>query len=940
MSFLPPARPALPAVSDASLARNDIDRFVLAKLESAGLSLSPEAPRETLIRRVTLDLTGLPPTPDDVAAFVADHSPEAYEALVDRLLASPRYGERMASVWLDAARYADTSGYQTDGERNQWRWRDWVIDAFNANKPFDAFTIEQIAGDLLPNATLEQHIATGFNRNHRTNSEGGIVDAEYLVEYVVDRVDTTSTVWLGLTLGCARCHDHKYDPITQRDFYRLFALFNNIPEQGRVIKYGNSQPVVPSPTPAMEQRLTQLKARHATATARFERLQASLPKEQAKWEASFSRQTGADSPTLDWTIATGLVAHLPLDGSLEQTVPPPEKPISNTTAAAEPAQATPEIPLGFKAGDAAYETAGRVGEAVKLDGASWVDAARVPTFSGEKRVSLGLWCKPEGPQDAPLFTLMNDNDSRDNGFAVMLSGDKLRVNFGPRWLDDALRVETVAPVPLDRWLHVLVTYDGLQQADGIKVYLNGQLVATKPLLDTFTGTFTTAPLFRLGSAGDGPTFRGLLDEFRFYNRELSADEALIVATSTPIGAILSHPAGERTAGEQAKLAAYYLVEHSSPETRAAWQEWQAARAAWLEFEREIPTTMVMRERDTPRQTRMLLRGEYDKPGEAVTPGVPECFPPLPDDAPADRLALARWLVDPQHPLVARVAVNRYWQQYFGAGLVRTVEDFGAQGQWPTHPELLDYLATEFIHSGWNVKAMQKLMVMSATYRQASFVTKRQRELDPENVTAAAPRLPAETLPTGGERLLVEKLGGPSVKIYQPDGLWKELTNDQYSQDHGEALYRRSLYTFWKRTVPPPTMTTFDAPAREACTLNRSRTNTPLQALALLNDATYVEAARKLAERVLTAPGLETPEARLTLAFQLVLARSPDETERARLLAAHRRYLSRYHGDPAAAGKLLQVGESPRHEALNPAEHAAMTAMCSLLLNLDETVTRE
>lgn len=938
-AFIPPVRPELPAIKTPELAMNDIDRFILARLEAAGMTLSPEAARETLIRRVTLDLTGLPPTPEEVAAFVADQSPNAYETLVDRLLASPRYGERMATVWLDAARYADTSGYQTDGIRHQWRWREWVIDAFNTNKPFDAFTVEQIAGDLLPNATLDQQIATGFNRNHRTNSEGGIVDAEYLVEYVVDRVDTTSTVWLGLTLGCARCHDHKYDPITQRDFYRLFALFNNIPEQGRVIKYGNSQPVVKSPTAEMASKLAQLQQDLAAAEAKFAQLKAGLSKEQAKWE--FISKPGP----ITWTITESLAAYVPLEGSLDQLIPLPE-PKPSTTPLSDAAKAAAAIPLGFKEGEPVYESSGRVGQSIRLDGKSWVDAARVPTFGGEKRVSLGIWFNADGPQEAPLFTLMNDNDSRDNGLSVALVGDRVRVSFGPRWLDDALRVESVEPISLDGWQHVMITYDGSQSAAGMQLYINGKLVPTRALLDTFTGTFTTASLLRLGSVGEGITFKGSLDEFRFYERELTPEEVEIVATPSSVDTILAQSANLRTAGEQAKLAAYYLAEQSSDGIRKAWHELQAAQKAMEAFEREIPTTMVMHERDNMRETHMLIRGEYDKLGEAVEPGVPACFPQLPSDAPANRLALARWLVDPQHPLVARVAVNRYWQQYFGTGLVRTVEDFGAQGQWPTHPELLDYLATEFVRTGWNVKSMQKLIVMSSTYRQASLVTKENAEHDPENkLLGRAPRLrlPAEMIrdqALASSGLLIEKIGGPSVKIYQPDGLWKELTNDQYEQDHGEALYRRSMYTFWKRTVPPPTMTTFDASAREACTLNRSRTNTPLQALALLNDVTYVEAARKLAERVMTTELSTTPEARLTLAFQLVLARVPDGTELKILAGALERNVARYQSDAEGADKLVGLGESARNENLDKIQLAAMAATCSLILNLDEAVTRE
>ncbi len=660
-SFNPPSRSARPAVSNREWTRNPVDDFILARMEQAGLQPLPEADRTTLIRRVTLDLTGLPPTPAEVDAFLADQSPAAYENLVDRLLASPRYGERMAQDWLDAARFADSGGYQGDIFRTMWPWRDWVIAAFNRNLPFDQFTIEQLAGDLLPNPTRDQLIASGFHRNHRINDEDGIIVEEFRVEYVVDRVETTANVWLGLTMGCSRCHDHKYDPLTQADFYRFYAFFNNIDESGR--GHGNAPPNLQLTTPEQD------------------------------------RQVG-------------------------------------------------ELDL----------------ELLALQ---------------EKLKALGT--------DPGAVTQRQD--------------------------------------------------------------LTNQLQAVRK----------------------------------------KKEAALATA----------------------------------------------------------PITMIMRELPVPRETFILIRGAYDKPGERVTRALPAALPPLPPGAPVNRLGLAQWLVDPGHPLTSRVIVNRYWQLVFGAGLVPTPEDFGTQGSPPSHPELLDWLATEFVRTGWDVKQLLRLLVTSATYRQSSSGSAEHFRRDPENLLLARGaryRLPAELVrdqALAASGLLAERLGGASVLPYQPEGLWTELASagQDYPQSHGADLYRRSMYTFWRRTVHHPTMAAFDAPAREICTVRRPRTNTPIQALALMNEPGFVEASRNLAERVLREAGPET-DARLTWAFRLVLARVPTEAELKFLRAEWQTFHERYTAQPDAAVKLIAVGESKAQAALVPAELAAYTAIANTILNLDEAVTKE
>jgi hypothetical protein len=725
-AFQPIKSPAVPTIG------NPIDAFIRAKLQSENLKPSAEADKRTLIRRVTFDLTGLPPTPEEVQAFLDDPSENAYEKVVDRLLASPHYGERMALEWLDAARYGDTHGYHIDSARDMTAWREWVIDAFNTNKPFDQFTVEQIAGDLLPNSTLQQKIASGFNRNHMINFEGGAVPEEYHTAYLVDRVSTTGTVWLGLTVACAQCHDHKYDPITQKEFYQLYAFFNNLPEKGLDGIDGNAAPFLKTPTPEQQKKLDSLAARIAEREKVLHAPNPQIDAEQQRWEQS-----------------------LPDQKSKLEALPP-------------------------------------------------------------KMRSLALAAFKSLPQD--------------------------------------------------------------------------------------------------------PSARQ-----KFYR------------------------------------------EHLSPTLKKTREDLATAKREREETDQKARTTMVMQEMEKPRETHLLIRGQYDKKGDRVYPTTPTFLPALVGLASASgprtktattqptRLDLAHWLVSRENPLTARVTVNRYWQLYFGTGIVKTAEDFGTQGEYPSHPELLDYLAARFIDSGWDVKTTQRLIVTSQTYRQSSVVTPDLVAKDPENrLLARGPRfrLPAEFIRDQAlavSDLLNRQIGGPSVSPYQPAGLWEELmsredgdrfTAQKYLQSHGQDLYRRTMYTFWKRTSPPPTLTTFDAPDRETCTVRRPRTNTPLQALVLLNDPTYLEASRRLAERLLTEPASgSTTDARITRAFQLLTARAPTAEELQILQRAYNTNFARFQKDPKAAESLLKQGESPLNEKLDKPELAAWTMLSSILLNLDEVVTK-
>ena len=916
-SFAPVVRPPVPETIRADWVRNPIDAFILARLENVGLSPSPEASPETLVRRASLGLTGLPPTPEQTAAFVDDPSDGAWERAVDRLLQSKHYGERMAVDWLDAARYADTSGYQNDGPRDMWRWRDWVIDAFNAGMPFDQFTIEQLAGDLLPDPTLSQRIATGFNRNHRGNAEGGIIPEEFQVEYVVDRVDTTATVWLGLTMGCGRCHDHKYDPISQQEYYRVFAYFNNIPESGRAIKEGNSPPYIKAPTTEQQRELASLDTQVAEAEQVVQRSAPELQAGLAKWDASAPNDVEAD-----WTVADGMIHRLELDGSLADSVN------GQTEAKFE------SEPLPF--------VSSRHGEAVAFDGTAHIDGGDVAEFGYFNRFSISAWMRPTGPTGTIVSRMVPVEHGA--GYAVHLEDGYLQVNLVKRWLDDSIRVQTSARLDLGEWRHLCVTYDGSRVARGIKVYLDGEPVALDVKLDGINQSFATTEPLRIG--GGQNEFVGEIDEVRIYQRVLSPGEVAIVAVPESISEILDVAADRRTDSQATKLADYYLRNHAAEPIRSAHQRLADLKRKRQELVESIPTVMVMQEMPRPRQTHVLLRGQYDAPGEAVTAGVPSVFPPLAGDQPNNRLGFARWLVSDEHPLTARVTVNRIWQMHFGTGLVKTTEDFGSQGDRPSHPQLLDWLAREFIDSGWDVKALHKLILTSANYRQTSRCSQELLHRDPENrLLARGPRfrLPAETIRDQAlfvSGLLTPTIGGPSVRPYQPEGLWKEIASTtDYEQSHGDDLYRRSLYTYWKRTVAPPTMATLDATSREACIVKRSRTNTPLQALALMNEVTFVEAARVLAQRLLEDESRGSVE-QLQEAFQLATGRPPRSEEQRVLLQAYARHLERFRSDSSAAERLIAVGEYPLPDDCDSSELAALTTVCSLILNLDEVLNSE
>jgi hypothetical protein len=931
-AFVPPVRRTPPQVDDdagAAWAASAIDRFLLARLRKEGLRPRGETDKRTLLRRVTLDLTGLPPTPAEVDAFLADNQPRAYERVVDRLFSSPAYAERMAIRWLEAARYADTNGYQTDGPREMWKWRDWVIDAFGRNTPFDQFTVEQLAGDLLPAPTLPQQIATGFHRNHRTSAEGGIVNEEFRVEYVADRAETTGTVWLGLTVGCARCHDHKFDPIPQRDFYSLFAFFNQAPERGFVWNFGNEPPTMLAPDAAQRQRLDGLTGALAAKRHVLERERATLVAKQKAWERSLA----AARPT-DWQPSDGLAAHWTLDNAREEDAN------AKVLACAVSRAERPDC----GAVEATLEVhPGRHGNALHFDGKAYLELATQPRFNYRDPFTLSVWMKPEAGEMGILSQGEDDFEGQQHGL-YLLDG-KVRLHSTFRWSDLGLRLETKRRVTPGEWTHLAVTYDGSMLAAGVRIYVNGERWETDVLFDQHLWPIDSKEPWRVGAAG-GMRFRGLLDEVRVHQRSLSAEEAAALAVPTALNGLAAIPASQRTAMQLAKLRLGYEAEFApAPFRRLIGEEAEAARALET-FRATVPTTMVMRDAPGIRETFVLERGAYDAPGEKVTAATPSALPPMPEGLPRNRLGLARWIVSRDNPLTARVTVNRLWAMLFGTGIVKTVEDFGSQGEWPLHPELLDWLAVEFMDSGWDLKHIVKQMVMSAAYRRDSRVTPELLERDPENrLLARGPRfrLPAEMIrdqALAASGLLVEKQGGPPVKPYQPPGLWQELAGGKgYEEDDGEGLYRRSLYTYWRRTVAPPMMVNFDAATRETCVVHQVRTNTPLQALNLMNDVTFLEAARHLASRMLDRVG-EGEDAALREGYYRVLAREPKAKEMEALRRALGHYQRHYAGAPGEARLFLAAGKSGLRAWPDVAQHAAYMAVASIVLNLDEAVTKE
>ena len=878
-SLVPVGPVAVPAVREAASTTNPIDAIVRARLDQEGLTPAPRASAETIVRRLALNLTGLPPTTSEIDAFVADRSAQAVQRAADRYLASAAYGERMALDWADLARYADTYGYQNDVERDMSPYRDWVIRAFNQNLSYDQFLTWQLAGDLVPNATRDQRVATAFNRMHRQTNEGGSIEEEFRTEYVADRVNTFGTAMLGLTLECARCHDHKFDPITQRDYFSLFAFFNNIDESGLYSHYTNA---APSPSmllwPKEKDALNrQLKARIVAAERRRDAI--------AK----------AASPAFKAWLTDARLA--------------------------------PPIPIAVIAS-----------EGMTFNGDDAVVPPGMRLFTRADAFSFVLRLRPTESQDRAvvLHQSRSWSDAGSRGFELRLDHGRPFFALIHFWPGNAIAVRATQPLPMHEWSRLAVTYDGSSRAAGIRLYLNGTPLEVEVVRDHLYKDITyreeagddakDPPTLTLGARFRDSGFKnGQMQDLQVFDTALTAAE--VAGTLT------------RDTGAARE---YFLARRHQPYI-AATAELEKLRVAENALIADVPEIMVMDEMPTPRETHLLKRGAYDAPGEVVPRDTPASLPPFPADQPRNRFGLARWLTDRHNPLAARVVVNRIWRMHFGRGLVATQEDFGSQGRLPSHPELLDWLAGRFMDSGWDVKALHRLIVTSATFQQSSQAPAETIARDPENLLLARgpkSRLPAEAIrdsALAASGLLNRTIGGPSVKPYQPEGLWEQAgTGKIYTQDTGDKLYRRSVYTFWRRTFPPPSMLTFDAMSREVCTARRDVTATPLQSLVLLNDPQFVEAARVLAQRLLRRHPHDAA-ARNREAFRSLVGRPPDQAE-AKILATvfdEQRHLFARNADDAA--KLLKVGESPIDATLPPVEAAAMTTVVSAIMNFDEFV---
>ncbi len=891
-SFSPPRRQPSPRVENTKWPRNKIDPFILARLEKEGLKPSTEADRRTLIRRVAFDTTGMPPTGDELKQFLSDPSSDAYEKMVDRYLASEAYGEHMARQWMDLARYADTSGYQYDQERSMWVWRDWVIHAYNQNMPFDQFTIEQLAGDLLPNPQPQQVLATGFNRNHPITIEGGVIDEEYRTEYVIDRLNTTATVWMGLTVGCARCHDHKFDPLSQKEFYQLSAFFNQLPERGLNgfdPKQRIASPLAEPQDPKTVAKIASLQnqwneLRQAVDSTTLERWSENLRSKPTQWyvlQPETLKSSGGSQllPQTDHSFIAGGAN--------------PQKDVYTVTASTQQTEITaiqlecltdPSLPGG---GPGRHSNSNFVLSEFELVAISKQDPSKQKTIKFDRAVA------DYSQANYGINNAIDGSVDGNNGWAV----------DGPTRKQPATAI-FIATEPFGfsggTQLAIRLRHEATYATHGI-----GRPRLSTSRQDPAQLTFETVP--------------------------------------SNIRRIAKLPSTQRTKQETSELKTFIETEQAERATQLQ------SKINQLNQINQYPPTMIMQDMATPRTTYLLERGQYDRRGDPVTADVPSALLPLPSSAAENRLGFAQWLVDPSHPLTARVAVNRYWQQIFGTGIVKTAEDFGIQGEWPSHPALLDELAREFVESGWNVKAMLRLLLTSATYRQSAALPETLQQRDPENrLLARGPRyrLDAEeirdqALAVSG--LLIKKVGGPSVYPYQPEGLWLELNNrpglsKKYQAGQGDALYRRGMYTFWKRTVLSPMLKTFDAPGREFCTVRRSRTNTPLQALLLLQGPQFVEAARHLAARMMLEGGT-TAESRIAFGFERVTARLPKPKETAVMKQLYDARLQQYQQDKDAALQMLSVGQSARNTQLDAAEHAAWMAIARLLLNLDETINK-
>jgi hypothetical protein len=925
-SLIPPTKPQPPKVGNAWWVRNPIDAFVAARLEAMGLSAAPEADRRTLARRLSLDLTGLPPSPAMVEEFVNDTAPDAYERLVDKLLASPQWGEHRARYWLDAARYADTHGIHIDNYREMWSYRDWVIKKFNENMPFDQFTIENLAGDLLPNATLDQKIGSGFNRCNITTSEGGAIDEEYAVLYTRDRTETTAQVWMALTAGCAVCHEHKFDPLSQREFYEMAAFFNNTTQKPMDGNVKDTPPIVTVPMDPDRPRWEEVGQQIPNAKKLLdERRQNGRPEFNTWLSTAKPTDVAAQVPTSDLELL------VPLDDGVATV-----KYELRGQKAEAPLPASVEWREGKLGAKAAYVNQGAI-----------IEVPAAGDFDSSQGFSYSAWVKLPANDGAGAILARMNEDENFRGWDLWVEGRRIGGHIVNSWPANALKVVTQEQLPADTWAHVAVVYDGKSKAAGVHVYVNGVLKPTNVLSDTLNGTIKTTVPLKIGQRHKSSPLSGaMIQDVRLYARQLGEGEIASLAKSA-LSAVVAAAPDKRTEADLNSLYDWWLTSLDDA-YKALAQTHESLVRAQADVQARATIAHVMQEKDEAAIAYVLNRGEYDQRKDQVTPATPKMLPPFPEDAPRNRVGFAKWLLRPDHPLTARVTVNRLWSEVFGTGIVKTAGDFGVTGELPSDQALLDWMAIDFRDSGWDVKRFMKQIVMSATYRQSSGVTPEKLEKDPENRKfSRGPRFRMDAemvrdyaLATSG--LLSAKIGGPSVKPYQPPGVWEAVamigsnTRD-YKQDAGESLYRRSLYTFWKRSAPPASMDVFNAPNREHCVMVRERTNTPLQALVTLNDPQFVEAARRLAEHAVQA-ATDAP-ARINFIAERLLARQLQPNEVAIVQSSLEKFQKHYAAAEEDAKKLIDVGESNVEAQAPPADLAAWTMVANELMNLDEVLNK-
>lgn len=945
-SFESPKLPALPEVLHEEWVHNPIDRFILDKMEDRGLEPSKVASKETLLRRVSLDLTGLPPSPQEIEDFLADKSEDAYEQAIDRLLASKHYGERLALEWLDVARYADSHGYQDDGMRNTWPWRDWVIRTFNNNMPYDQFLIEQLAGDLLPNPSRDQLLATCFNRNHPQSQEGGVVDEEYRVEYVVDRTNTFGKALMGITVECAQCHDHKYDPFSQEDYYSLYAFFNNNNDAGIVPYNGEAAPTVMLPTKEEESKLAEL-------NKKIKPLEEAIQKENyveelKKWLERSPNISSKEGLVASFSFEKELLVNksrLNLDG----------KKGAGWAGIGKEGKTTAYYNTAKRAADAAVFgdkdrkpeiVEGYQGNAIKFVGDAGVRFNRDLDFDRHQPFSVSIWVKVlQDGEKGPIFNNTNGDFEGYRGWICKLNEDgTISFQFNHVWPDNCIDFRTMDKLEPGKWTHIAMTYDGSSKAKGLRFYINGKIPQHKLLQDKLRksllhgvkgSNWSSFPLI-LGKEKERSIENIVMDEFQVYDRELAEIEVQA----------LFDPTQEQQPSTDQWLE-YYVLSGNNRNFNQQLAKLTALRKEENLLSTDILEVMIMQDRAEVRPTHILDRGAYDAPGQEVKPRTPGMFASMKEDLPNNRLGLANWLVSTEHPLTARVAVNRFWNMMFGRGLVETQEDFGNQGRLPSHPELLDWLALDFMENGWDIKAFFKQVMMSATYMQASVASPTAKEIDPENDWYShypAYRLPAEIIrdhALASSSLLSKKIGGPSVYPYQPDGIWAALATrnaTKYVQGSGDELYRRSMYTVWKRSSPPPSMMNFDAPDRYYCIVRRQKTATPLQALVLMNDPQFLEASKMLATRALKEGG-DHMSKRVDFMYQCLLGRSAREREKQLLVDLYEEELKGFEENSNKARELLAIGEKKIDPNLDQEEVAAHMILASTIMNFDEFVMK-